>query len=119
MRRNDRRRTLPVVKLEKDLDEENIPAHVLPVLGAPYVSTLQQEEPEEKRVEDKTKPPKAIPSWLQLSADDLNSGVSSNAGGRVRHSVGLDVPGAVHTIRTPSKVVYNLCKKRVLFISGS
>lgn len=96
-RNNDRRKTLPVVKLEKDLDEDKIPKRVLPILGAPHASASFQVD-----VEEKKDMPTAIPSWLKLASDDNNT--AYNAGGRVRHSVGLDVPGAVHTIRTPSKV---------------
>jgi 6-phosphofructo-2-kinase len=47
--------------------------------------------------------PKVLPAinWLKLAPED-----GGEKGIRIRHSVGLDVPGAVHTITTPSK--YNM-----------
>jgi 6-phosphofructo-2-kinase len=106
----DRRKTLPVVKVEKDLDEENLPKRVLPILAAPHISPIQ--ETDEEILEQITAPPmdtstmtppSAVPSWLKLAPDISPSGPSSSSGSmRVRHSIGLDVPGAVRTITTPS-----------------
>lgn len=106
---NDRRKTLPVVKIEKDINEDTIPQRVLPILAAPHASPIQdKEESETSAQEPETMPPSvsapapkapsAVPSWLKLNAED-----SGKEATRVRHSVGLDVPGAVHTITTPSK----------------
>ena len=107
---NDRRRTLPVVKVEKDIDQDTIPQRVLPILAAPHASPIQDEQESEETFtqEPETIPPSvsaptpkapsAVPSWLKLNAED-----SGKEATRVRHSVGLDVPGAVHTITTPSK----------------
>lgn len=112
----DRRKTLPVVKVEKDLDEENLPKRVLPILAAPHISPIQENDEDELILEETRvpssidistmKPPSAIPSWLKLAPENNSSSNSSESGGsmRVRHSVGLDVPGAVHTISTPSKL---------------
>lgn len=108
MSNKDRRKTLPVVKVEKDLDEDKIPKRVLPILGAPHSTSSLLSKEDLNEISSK-EIPKAIPHWLKLASDDIDnnygSGNSSTAtaSGRVRHSVGLDVPGAVHTIRTPSK----------------
>lgn len=116
----DRRKTLPVVKVEKDIDQDSIPKRVLPILAAPHASPKQdrggEEEEEASAVlvqEPDTisplvsaptpKAPSAVPNWLKLNAEDSGKDAS-----RVRHSVGLDVPGAVHTITTPSKTIVNL-----------
>lgn len=82
------RKTLPVVNREQDLEEENITRHVLPLLS------VGEEEKEDKRQEQENgQNASAVPSWLKLETN------------RIRHSIGLDVPGAVHTIRTPSKKI--------------
>ncbi|KAL9548376.1 hypothetical protein PS6_006638 [Mucor atramentarius] len=104
---NDRRKTLPVVKVEKDLNEDKIPQRVLPILAAPHASPIQDKEENETFVQESEnlppsvsaptpKAPSAVPTWLKLNAED-----SGKEATRIRHSVGLDVPGAVHTITTP------------------
>lgn len=111
----DRRKTLPVVKVEKDIDQDTIPKRVLPILAAPHASPKQDKDEEEEEVSDvlvqepdaitplvsapTPKAPSAVPNWLKLNAED-----SGKEASRIRHSVGLDVPGAVHTITTPSKI---------------
>jgi 6-phosphofructo-2-kinase len=112
---NDRRKTLPEVKVEKDLEEDNLPKRVLPILAAPHISSIQESDDEnitdimEKEnaplnVVNPTaiKPQSAVPSWLRLNSDD---DIANRDSSRMRHSIGLDVPGAVHTITTPSKFV--------------
>ncbi|KAG2231616.1 6-phosphofructo-2-kinase-domain-containing protein [Thamnidium elegans] len=98
----ERRKTLPVVKVEQDLDEEHLPKRVLPILAAPYSPIPEGDElnidepifPLEPATESTV-----VPSWLQLAPED--NVINYTPSTRVRHSVGLDVPGAVHTITTP------------------
>jgi 6-phosphofructo-2-kinase len=111
---NDRRKTLPEVKVEKDLEEDKLPKRVLPILAAPHISSIQESDEDstdiitENQSETPTsivgptaiKPQSAIPSWLRLNSEDDDMSKDSL---RMRHSIGLDVPGAVHTITTPSK----------------
>lgn len=118
----DRRKTLPVVKVEKDIDQDSIPKRVLPILAAPHASPKQDKEEEEEEEEEASdtlvqepdiisplvsaptpKAPSAVPNWLKLNSEDFGKDAL-----RIRHSVGLDVPGAVHTITTPSKSIANL-----------
>ncbi|CAO3614299.1 unnamed protein product [Mucor fragilis] len=123
---NDRRKTLPVVKVEKDIDQDTIPQRVLPILAAPHASPIQDEQESEETFaqEPETIPPSvsaptpkapsAVPSWLKLNAED-----SGKEATRVRHSVGLDVPGAVHTITTPKlKTERQLDSKLVVIMVG-
>ncbi|GAN02663.1 6-phosphofructo-2-kinase [Mucor ambiguus] len=122
---NDRRKTLPVVKVEKDLNENTIPQRVLPILAAPHASPIQDKEESETFVQETEtlppsvsaptpKVPSAVPSWLKLNAED-----SGKEATRVRHSVGLDVPGAVHTITTPKlKTERQLDSKLVVIMVG-
>lgn len=98
----DRRKTLPVVKIEHDLDEEHLPKRVLPILGAPYSPEREEALYDEPVSPLDTTIPTAVPTWLKLASEENTQKGNPNA--RVRHSVGLDVPGAVHTITTPSKV---------------
>lgn len=98
---NDRRKTLPVVKIEKDLDEEHLPKRVLPILGAPYSPEIEETIADEPVSPLSASVPTAVPSWLKLAPEDNTYTYNSKT--RTRHSVGLDVPGAVHTITTPSK----------------
>ncbi|KAI9478059.1 MAG: 6-phosphofructo-2-kinase-domain-containing protein [Benjaminiella poitrasii] len=111
----NRRRTLPVVKIEHDLEEEKLPKRVLPILSAPH-----QSPPPDKQEDDiiSTTPnnnqPKAVKNWLKLNEEDT---VKTNL--RVRHSIGLDVPGAVHTITTPKlKTERQLDSKLVVIMVG-
>ncbi|KAG0742562.1 hypothetical protein G6F57_006954 [Rhizopus arrhizus] len=96
------RKTLPVVNREQDLEEENITRHVLPLLS------VGEEEKEDKRQEQENgQNASAVPSWLKLETN------------RIRHSIGLDVPGAVHTIRTPKlKPEKQLDSKLVVIMVG-
>ncbi|KAI8993698.1 6-phosphofructo-2-kinase-domain-containing protein [Pilobolus umbonatus] len=90
------RKKLPMVKVEKDLDDDKLPKRVLPVLGAPispidHFEDISYESPgEEESIIDQ--PLSAVPSWLKLNSEESKH--------RARHSIGLDVPGAVHTIMT-------------------
>lgn len=92
----EHRKTLPVVKLEHDPDEDKLPKHVLPILAAPP-KTPENERNEDILMHDET-PLTAVPNWLRLNPE-----VGKSEGPRIRHSIGLEVPGAVHTITTPSK----------------
>lgn len=108
-----RRKTLPVVRIEEDLDEEHLPRRVLPILAAPYSPIPEGDQlnidepvsPLDKSGSSLPTPTTAVPSWLQLAPEDNTMNYVPST--RVRHSVGLDVPGAVHTITTPSKVLNN------------
>lgn len=98
----EHRRTLPVVKIEHDPDEDNLPKHVLPVLAAPP-KTPEAEKNQDIIMHDET-PLTAVPNWLRLNPEP-------SEGPRIRHSIGLEVPGAVHTITTPSNI-YHVFKSK-------
>lgn len=118
---NDRRKTLPEVKVEKDLDEDNLPKRVLPILAAPHISSIQEsDENSADMMENQTvvpnianpaaiKPKSAVPGWLRLNEEDDTAHKDSL---RMRHSIGLDVPGAVRTITTPSKFLKSYKRSR-------
>ncbi|KAI8359189.1 6-phosphofructo-2-kinase-domain-containing protein [Blakeslea trispora] len=108
---NDRRKTLPEVKPESD-DQENLTKRVL-------TNLCTKDNPSENDTQvahaSKLNPPKAIPSWLQAQHTKDSTTKSSN----IRHSIGLDVPGAVHTIRTPKlKPERQLDSKLVVIMVG-
>lgn len=85
------KKTLPVVSKEQDLEDDTISRRVLPLLTSPSNSPPQEQQD--------TNIASAVSNWLRLNVDD-------NAY-RNRHSIGLDVPGAVHTITTPSNVFFS------------
>ncbi|KAI7871517.1 6-phosphofructo-2-kinase-domain-containing protein [Spinellus fusiger] len=82
-----RRKTLPVVKTEHDIEEiEHARLHEPIKEELIKEENINEEHKEEPLLSKKT-------HWLQLSPD-----VDETLLLRTRHSLGLDVPGAVHTI---------------------
>ncbi|CEG81018.1 hypothetical protein RMATCC62417_15268 [Rhizopus microsporus] len=86
------KKTLPVVSKEQDLEDDTISRRVLPLLASPSNSPPQERQQDNNIAS-------AVSNWLRLNVDD-------NAY-RNRHSIGLDVPGAVHTITTPSNLFFS------------
>ncbi|KAI8373916.1 6-phosphofructo-2-kinase-domain-containing protein [Blakeslea trispora] len=83
-----RNRTLPVLKTEKDLEAEGIAR-----LSIDLPSTQLTDEPESVKV---------APSQTESSKTPLAKSKLTEVGLlAARHSIGFDVPGAVHTIITP------------------
>ncbi|KAI8884488.1 bifunctional 6-phosphofructo-2-kinase/fructose-2,6-bisphosphate 2-phosphatase [Backusella circina FSU 941] len=106
------KKTLPVVKVENNPEEDRLPRRVLPVLGAPVSPEIEKAEVEAPEPVE----PKVLPAinWLRLAPED-----GGEKGIRIRHSVGLDVPGAVHTITTPKlKKERQLDSKLVVIMVG-
>lgn len=86
----EHRKTLPVVKVEPESDEENLAKRVLPILSPPPPKEDVQMDP----------PVTAVPTWLRVSVEEETQQQDFH---RMRHSFGLDVPGAVQTIPNKSK----------------
>ncbi|KAI8991750.1 6-phosphofructo-2-kinase-domain-containing protein [Mycotypha africana] len=137
---SERRRTLPVVKVENDNLNDSLPKHVLPMLEASK-SSAEGKDVEEKKYDSNVteanqfdsnqhddgtsrKPStasagsltsKPLPSWLKLNSGIAKSKESSKA---PRHSIGLDVPGAVHTITKKLNSERPLDSKLVVIMVG-
>ncbi len=97
--RNRKKKTLPVLKTDKDLEAEGLAR-----LSLDLPSFQISEEPES-----------TIETDPQLSKANSGSSTPSVHRPRIdnahllnRHSIGFDVPGAVHTIMTPSKYNNNI-----------
>ncbi|OAD70117.1 hypothetical protein PHYBLDRAFT_134170 [Phycomyces blakesleeanus NRRL 1555(-)] len=104
-----RRKTLPVVKTENDIIEEveqsrwqeeftDEPFSLTADPSAQYEDLTHEDSNEfasssQNSQYSSSRPNSPQPHWLQLSAD-----VDETFLLRTRHSLGLDVPGAVHTI---------------------
>lgn len=87
-RRIQRNKTLPVLKTEKDLEAEGIAR-----LSIDLPSIQLTDEPESVKV---------APSQTESSKTPLTRSKLTEVGLlAARHSIGFDVPGAVHTIVTP------------------
>jgi hypothetical protein len=129
MERERYRKALPVVRKEQHPNHTSLQRQLLPILHGTIASDSEDEgesKIEEKKETDamdepetmsplEEKPFKKLHSnRLRLSDED-----SGHTGMRARYSLGLDVPGAVHTIRTPSNVSFYLSLLLILLISLS
>jgi hypothetical protein len=104
--KNRRNKTLPVLKTDKDLEAEglarlsiDLPAFRVtdePDIASP-LSGIESSRPNSFISQHGTSQGPSYP----YRPSKFDSGSLSN-----RHSVGFDVPGAVHTIVTPSKHIY-------------
>jgi hypothetical protein len=91
-------KALPILKTDKDLEVEGLARLSLDLASFNITDEqdrLMPESPQEIQEIQKEKPP-AITKQRPRYPNILNA----------RHSIGFDVPGAVHTILTPSKPRY-------------
>lgn len=100
--RNGRNKTLPVLKTDKDLEAEGL-------------ARLSIDLPSFQVTDEADRPLTSSPSTAEIAHAFVSRTegapapafhrpqLDENGGFANRHSVGFDVPGAVHTIITPSK----------------
>lgn len=104
--KNRKKKTLPVLKTDSDLEVEGLAR-----LSIDLPSFQVTEEPDSVTTPPASSPSAAAPATSSSSASHSNNLEHSQSyRPKVddisllnRHSVGFDVPGAVHTIMTPSK----------------
>lgn len=89
--KNRKKKTLPVLKTDKDLEAEGLARLSIDVpsfeITEEPTSTISEKEPPTSGSSN------PAPHRPRLADSNLLN----------RHSIGFDVPGAVHTIMTPSK----------------
>jgi 6-phosphofructo-2-kinase len=94
--KNRKKKTLPVLKTDKDLEVEGLAR-----LSIDLPSFQVTDEPESVL---RTSPPTSRPNSPFVNNIQSRRPKVEDSSLLYRHSVGFDVPGAVHTIMTPSKI---------------
>lgn len=99
-----RNKTLPVLKTDKDLEAEGL-ARLSIDLPAFHVTDEPDIASPLSGIESSR--PNSFISYHNLQGPSYQYRPKVESGSHAnRHSVGFDVPGAVHTIITPSKIIF-------------